>query len=69
MLITLRPHGIFCSNFLYICMATLSNHWQLALIDEALLSISPTDRGQLVKMLITFERHGIFRSSFAYLFI
>ena len=28
-------------------------------MDETLLRISPTSRGQLVKMLITFEPHGI----------
>ena len=30
------------------------------LMDEALLSISPAGRGELVKMLITLEPHGIF---------
>ena len=35
-------------------------------IDEALLSISPAVRGQLVKILITLEPHGIFGSYFAY---
>ena len=35
-------------------------------MDEALLSISPIGRGQLVKMLITFELHGIFSSNYAY---
>ena len=38
-------------------------------MDEALLSISLTSRGQLVKMLITLEPHGIFGSYFAYFFI
>ena len=32
------------------------------------LSISPTGRGQLVKVLITLEPHGIFRSNFTLLF-
>ena len=27
MLITLEPHGIFCSNCVYICILTLSNNW------------------------------------------
>ena len=47
---------------------TLSNNWhalQPYLIDDAMLSISPAGRGQLVKLLITLEPHGIF----AYLYI
>ena len=39
------------------------------LMDEAMLSISPASRGQLVKMLITLEPPSIFGSTFAYLFI
>ena len=27
MLITLEPHGIFGSNYVYLCMLTLSIHW------------------------------------------
>ena len=27
MLITLEPHGIFCSNFAYLYILTLSGHW------------------------------------------
>ena len=27
MLITLEPHGIFGSNFVYVCILTLSSHW------------------------------------------
>ena len=27
MLITLKPHGIFGSNFVYLCILTLSSHW------------------------------------------
>ena len=37
--------------------------------NEALLSISSTGCGQLLKMPITLEPHGIFRSNFAYLYI
>ena len=29
MAITLELHGIFGSKFAYLCMSTLSNHWQL----------------------------------------
>ena len=41
---------------------------QLAIIaafmmDVALLSISPTGRGQLMEMLITLEPHGVFGSN------
>ena len=39
------------------------------LMGDALLSISQTSPGQLVKMLITLELHGIFRICFAHLFI
>ena len=38
-------------------------------MNEALLSISLTGCGKLVKMLITLEPHSIFGSNFAYLFI
>ena len=27
MLIILEPHGIFGSNFVYLCILTLSSHW------------------------------------------
>ena len=27
MFITLVPHGIFCSNFVYLCILSLSSHW------------------------------------------
>ena len=27
MLITLEPHGIFGSNFVYLCIFTLPSHW------------------------------------------
>ena len=27
MLITLEPHGIFGSNFVYLCILTLPSHW------------------------------------------
>ena len=37
--------------------------------DIALLSVSLTGHGQLVKMLITLESHGIFSLNFAYLYI
>ena len=33
------------------------------LVDEALLSISPADHGQLGKMLVSLEPHGIFGSN------
>ena len=38
-------------------------------MDEALLSIRLSIRGQLVKSLITLEQPGIFGSNFAYLYI
>ena len=27
MLITIKPHGIFGSNFVYLCILRLSSHW------------------------------------------
>ena len=42
-------------------MSTLFDHWHVYppfLIDEALLSISPAGRGQLLKMLIILELHA-----------
>ena len=58
MLITFEPHGIFGSNFVYLCILTLSSHWYVK-GDEALL----------VKRLIILEPHGIFGSNFVYLYI
>ena len=52
-------------------MSTLFDHWHVYLpflMEEALLSISPAGRGQLVKMLISLEPHSIFGSNFAYAF-
>ena len=37
-LITLEPHGIFGSNFVYLCILTLFSHWYEK-CDEALPSI------------------------------
>ena len=67
MFITLEPDGIFGSNFVYICILTLSSHWN-AKVDEASPSIILTGRALLVKMLISLEPHGIFGSNFVYLF-
>ena len=54
MLITLEPHGIFGSNFVYLCILTLSSHWYEK-CDEASPSIILAGRALLVKMLITLE--------------
>ena len=72
MFINLEPHGIFLSNFAYICMSTFPNHWHAKLpflIDTGLLSNRPACCGQLVKILITLDKYAIFRSNFAYLFV
>ena len=66
--ITLVPHGIFCSNFVYLCILTLSSHWYEK-SDEASPSINLAGRALLVKMLITREPDGIFGSNFVYLCI
>ena len=69
MLITLEPHGIFGSNFAYLCILTLSSHWYKKKGDEASPSIILAGQALLVKMLITLEPHGISGSNFAYLCI
>ena len=38
MRLTLEPHGIFGSNFVYLCILTLSSHWYKK-CDEASPSI------------------------------
>ena len=58
MLITLEPHGIFGSNFVHLCILTLSSNWYEE-CNEASPSIILAGRALLVKMLITFERYGI----------
>ena len=68
MLITLEPYSIFGSNFVYLCIVTLSRHWYKK-GDEASLSIILAGRALLVKMLITLEPHRLFGSSFVYLCI
>ena len=68
MLITLEPFGIFCSNFVYLCIFTLSNHWYEK-ADEASASIIVAGQALLVKMLIPLKLCGAFRSNFVYLCI
>ena len=68
MLITLEPDGIFVSNFVYLCILTLSSHWY-AKRGEASPSIILAGRALLVKMLITLEPDGIFGSNFVFLCI
>ena len=54
MLITLELDGIFGSNFVYLCILTLYNHWYEE-DDAASPSIILAGRALLVKMLITLE--------------
>ena len=68
MIITPEPQGIFGSNFVYLCILTMSSHWYEK-CDEASQSIILDGRAFLVKMLITLEPHGIFGSNFVYLCI
>ena len=68
MLITLEPHGIFGSNFVYLCFLTLYSHWYKK-GDETSPSIILAGRALLVKMLIILETYGIFGSNFVYLCI
>ena len=58
MLITLKLHGIFGSNFKYLSILTLSNHLHEK-DDEASPSIIFAGPALLVKMLITLEPHGM----------
>ena len=67
MLITLELHGIFGSNFVFLCISTLSCHWYKKKDDEASPSIILAGRALLVKMLVNPEPHGIFGSNFVYL--
>ena len=39
MLTIIEPHGIFGSNFVYLCILTLSSHWFEKKVDEASPSI------------------------------
>ena len=68
MLITLEPHGIFGSNFAYLCILTLSSQWYEKCY-EASPSIILANQARLVQMLIALEPHGIFGSNFVYLCI
>ena len=68
MFITLVPHGIFCSNFVYLCIFTLSSHLYEK-CDEASPSIILAGRALLLTMHITLEPEGIFGSNFVYLCI
>ena len=68
MLITLEPHGIFGSNFVYLCISTLSSHWYEK-YDKASPSIILASQALLVKMLIALELHGIFGSNFVHIYV
>ena len=68
MLITLEPHGIFCSNFAYFCILTLFSHWYEK-GEETSSSIILAGLALLVKMLITLEPHGKFGSNFVHICI
>ena len=59
MLITLEPHGIFGSNFVYLCNLTLSSHWYEKKVTRLHReSFWPVEL--LVKMLITLAPHYAF---------
>ena len=59
MFITLVQHGIFCSNFVNLCILTLSSQWYKK-CDEGSPSIILAGQALMVKMLITLEPDGIF---------
>ena len=54
MFITFELHGIFGSNFVYLCILILSSHWYEK-CEEAAPSIISADLALLVKMFITLE--------------
>ena len=66
MLITLEPQSIFGSNFVYLCILTLSSHWYEKR-DEAPPSIILAGKAILVKMLVTLEPRYAF-DSFSFFF-
>ena len=66
--ITLELHGILSSNFVYLCILTLSSTGTQN-GDEASPSTILAGRALLVKMLITLEPRGTFGSNFAFLCI
>ena len=59
MLIALEPHGIFGSNFVYVCILTLSGHWY----EKQVTRLHRTSFWP-VKMLITLELRCAFGSKF-----
>ena len=65
MLITLHSCGKIGSNFVYLCVITLSNH-KYEKGDKASPIIILAGGALLVKMLITLEPYGIFDSNFVY---
>ena len=67
MLITFEPHGIFCSNFVYLCLLEWSSNWYEK-GDEASPSIILAGRALMAKMLITLEPRFAFGSNFEYFF-
>ena len=69
MLITVEPHGIFGSNFVYIYVFNHCQATGMKKSNEALPSIILAGRALLVKMLITLEPHGILGSNFVNLCI
>ena len=68
MLITIDSRGIFGSNFVYLCILTMSVTG-MKKGDEASPSIILAGQALLVKMLITLEPRGAFGSNFEYLCI
>ena len=54
MIITLEPHGMFCSNFVYLCILTFPDNG-MKKDDEASPNIIFAGQALLVKMLIILE--------------
>ena len=68
MLKPLEPCCAFDSNFVYLCIITMSSHWY-AKWRRGFTEHHLADRALLVKMHITLGPHGILCSHFVYLCI
>ena len=67
MFITLVPNDIFCSNFVYLCILTLSSHWY----EKRGRGFTEHHFGQsssFLERLITLESPYAFGSIFEYFF-
>ena len=50
MIIAIEPHGIFWSNFAYVCMSTLSNHWHALQLYQSPLILTELFQHNLINV-------------------